>query len=115
MSQWLASKAYALGRWLDRRAAAQEAPRIPKVVIAVTEAPQSTRVVKTLVASPAQLHVATGVRSLTATSTFSSVHGLAPARVFSQPLLSASSPAAHSFHQWPAQGVRTASSVHQYP
>ncbi len=39
MSQWLASKAYALGRWLEGRAAAHETPPAPQVGAAPSEPP----------------------------------------------------------------------------
>jgi len=101
VAQWLADKAYALGRWLDRRTATPESNSAPRVVVSAS--------------APATTQSVGSQRILGMTSTFSPV----TSSVFGAPQLprpiAASALSTHVFHQWPSQGVKTSSTVNQYP
>lgn len=103
MSQWLADKAYTMGRWLDRRAMAQEAQPSERVIVPV--------------GVPVAAKATSSYRVLSATSTFMPTPqpiSASGGHLLHRPSSLVTS-AAHVFHPWPAQGAKTSSSVNQYP
>ena len=112
MSQWMADRAYALAQWLDRRATTPESPPAPRVVV---PAGRPAPPVVVSLGPPAALHSVGSHRVLGAVSTFTPVTSSVLGAPQPPRLTTASAPTTHVFHQWPTQGVRTSSTVNQYP